>query len=216
MGLTRAKIRNIEANEEFECLFNPTEYTIAKTNTWQARPVVGKNVPKLDFTGGGSRTLNMELFLDAFELQEKDVRSHVDKLWRLTMIDESNRSSSSQRSRPPTCLFQWGGSWSFRAVVTSLSVRYTLFMQDGTPVRATATVSLEEASDEADQPGTNPTSYSESGMRRRTVRPKDTLALIAYEEYGDSSKWRHIAEANRLDDPLDIEPGQMLAIPALS
>jgi hypothetical protein len=216
MGLTKATLTNLDTNDKIECLFNPTEYTIAKSNTWQAKPVVGRNVPKLDFTGGGSRTLNVELMFDVFEEAGKDVRDHINKLWTLTMIDESKKSSETNRSRPPLCLFQWGGNWHFKAAVTSLSVRYTLFRQDGTPVRAIATVALEEASDESDQPGTNPTSYAEAGMKRREVKPRDTLALIAYQEYGDSAKWRRIAEANRLDDPSDIQPGQILAIPSLS
>ncbi|HTQ09536.1 MAG TPA: LysM peptidoglycan-binding domain-containing protein [Fimbriimonadaceae bacterium] len=215
MGLTKATLTNLDSNEKIECLFNPTEYTIAKSNTWQAKPIVGKNVPKLDFTGGGSRTLSLQLMFDVFEQSGADVRTHIDKLWTLTMIDEAKKSSETNRSRPPLCLFQWGGTWHFKAAITSLSVRYTLFRQDGTPVRAIATVSLEEAADDSDQPGTNPTSYSPSRMRRREVRPKDTLALIAFEEYGDSSKWRPIAEANQIDDPMEIVPGQILAIPGL-
>jgi hypothetical protein len=216
MGLTKATITNLDTNHKITVMFNPTEYTIAKSNTWQAKPIVGKNVPKLDFTGGGSRTLSIELMLDVFEEKGGDVRVHVDKLWELTMIDEARASSATNRSRPPLCLFQWGGNWHFKAAITSLSVKYTLFRQDGTPVRAIATASLEEAADENDQPGTNPTSFSNSRMKRREVRPKDTLALIAFEEYGDSTKWRSIAEANRLDDPTDLQPGQILAIPSLS
>jgi hypothetical protein len=215
MSLTKATLTNVDTNEQITCLFNPTEYTIAKSNTWQARSVVGRNVPKLDFTGGGSRTLNLELMFDVFEESGADVRTHIDKLWQLTMIDDAQASSQTNRSRPPLCLFQWGGNWHFKAAITSLSVRYTLFRQDGTPVRAIATVTLEEAADDNDQPGTNPTSYAEAGMRRREVKHRDTLALIAFQEYGDSTKWRPIAEANRLADPSDIEPGQILAIPSL-
>lgn len=213
MGLTKATITNLDTNAVIECLFNPTEYSIAKSNNWQPKPVVGKNVPKLDFTGGGSRTLTVELFFDVFEA-DGDVRSHVNKLWDLTMIDESNKNDKTKKSRPPLCLFQWGPDWHFKAAVTSLNVRYTLFKQDGTPVRAVASVSLQEAEDDKEQKGTNPTSYAEPGHRRRIVRPHDTLPLIAYEEYGDPNKWRVIADANRLDNPAAIEPGQVLAIPA--
>ena len=213
MSLTKATITNLDTKEKIECLFNPTEYTIAKSNTWEAKTVVGKNVPRVDFTGGGARTLTLELFFDVYETKGADVRSHTNKLWELSMIDEGKKNSSTKRSRPPFCLFQWGGTWHFKSVVTSLSIRYTLFRADGTPVRATANVTLQEAADEKDQPGTNPTSFSEPGHRRREVRPKDTLAGIAFEEYGDSGKWRAIAEANAISDPLGIREGQVLAIP---
>jgi nucleoid-associated protein YgaU len=215
MALTKATITNLDTKSKIECLFNPTEYTIAKSNSWEPKPVVGKNVPRLDFAGGGARTLNLELFFDVFEKAGQDVRTHVNQLWDLTMIDEKEKNPATDRSRPPYCLFQWGGTWYFKAVVTSLSVRYTLFRQDGTPVRATASLSLQEAEDETDLPGTNPTSYAEAGHRRRIVEPHDSLPLIAYQEYGDASKWRAIAEANRLSDPSAIKPGQVLAIPPI-
>jgi hypothetical protein len=214
MGLTKATLTNLDTKEKIECLFNPTEYTIAKTNTWKPKPVVGKNVPKLDFSGGGSRTLTLELFLDVFEKKGGDVRKHVDKLWDLTMIDEKKvKNQKTKRSRPPLCLFQWGPNWSFKAAVTSLSVKYTLFRQDGTPVRATASITLQEAQDEKEQKKQNPTSGSPPGYRRREVRPHDSLPLIAYEEFGDAGHWRSIALANGIDDPLAISPGQILAIP---
>lgn len=216
MGLTKATIKNLDTNEVIQCLFNPTEYSIAKTNNWEPKNVVGKNVPKMDFTGGGSRTLSLELFFDVFEQQGADVRTHIDKLWKLTAIDENLKNQETNRSRPPMCLFQWGGTWTFQAVMTSLSVRYVLFRQDGTPVRAIASVTLQEASDEKDLPGTNPTSGSiQPGRKRREVRPHDTLALIAHEEYGDPGKWREIAGENGIDDPLSIRPGQILSIPPL-
>lgn len=222
MGLTKAKLINRNNNHEIEVLFNPTEYTIAKTNTWASKPNVGKNVPKRDFTGGNSRKLDMELFLDVLETgpadhprlnTKADVRTHVDALVALTLIDPAKKNPKTKKARPPLCLFQWGGHWSFQAAVTSLSVRYTLFREDGTPVRATAKISLEEAEDETEQKGTNPTSYAEPGRKRREVRPFDTLPLIAYEEYGDPTQWRRIAEDNRLDNPFALKAGQILSIP---
>jgi nucleoid-associated protein YgaU len=33
---------------------------------------------------------------------------------------------------------------------------------------------------------------------------------------GDSTRWRSIAEANELEDPLALRPGTLLAIPELS
>lgn len=213
MGLTKATITNLDTHEVVTCLFNPSEFTVNKANSWQPKPVVGKNVPRLDFTGGGSRILTMELFFDVYERPGGDVRTYIDRLWKLTLIDEKTRNKATRRARPPLCIFQWGGHWSFKAAVTNLSVRYTHFRQDGTPVRATANITLQEAEDEKDQPGTNPTSYSEPGYKSRKVEPQDTLDRIAFEEYGDASQWRRIAVANHLDDVLDLVPGQVLAIP---
>lgn len=215
MSLTKATLTNVDKNVQVECLFNPNEYTIAKTNAWQQQRSSGREVPELTFTGGQSRTLTMDLFIDVYEKSGGDARKEVEKLWELARIDKSLTNQTTGQGRPPIVMLQWGGHWHFKAAITSLSVRFTLFRADGTPVRATASITMTEAEDENDQPGTNPTSYAEPGYRRRLVRPRDSLQLIAYEEYGDSAKWRPIAEANKIDDPLSIVPGQTLAIPVL-
>jgi len=77
-------------------------------------------------------------------------------------------------------------------------------------------VTLQEAEDDTEMAGTNPTSFAELGRKSRQVRPHDSLALIAYEEYGSPTLWRHIAEDNNIDNPLDLQPGQILSVPALS
>jgi nucleoid-associated protein YgaU len=48
-----------------------------------------------------------------------------------------------------------------------------------------------------------------------TVVSGDSLSRIAQREYGDSSQWRKIFEANRdqIKDPNLIHPGQSLRIP---
>jgi nucleoid-associated protein YgaU len=47
------------------------------------------------------------------------------------------------------------------------------------------------------------------------VKSADRIDIIASEEYGDAGKWRPIADANHLDDPDQLIPGEVLIIPAL-
>ena len=57
MGLEKLIIQSSDKPEaKLTCLFNPTEYSIAKTNNWKTKDNVGKNVPQVDFTGGGARS----------------------------------------------------------------------------------------------------------------------------------------------------------------
>jgi nucleoid-associated protein YgaU len=46
-----------------------------------------------------------------------------------------------------------------------------------------------------------------------TVAAGDTLGWIAYQEYGDSSRWRLIADANRLQTVRRLVPGSVLVVP---
>jgi nucleoid-associated protein YgaU len=43
----------------------------------------------------------------------------------------------------------------------------------------------------------------------------DTLAGIAYVEYGNPNLWRAVAELNGIDDPMRLRPGQRLMLPTV-
>ena len=227
MGLTKATLVNVDTKERIAVLFNPTQYVYNKTTTWgeaKANPtphatsktVKGLNLKKREFQGGNPQTLTMDLFFDVLEQPGADVRKlYIEKLIAFVKVDSARKNTKTQKGRPPLCRFEWGSNAYFSAAMTSLKVSYTLFREDGVPVRATASVTLEEVEDEDLQKKQNPTSFSEPGRKRREVRPQDTLATIAYEEYGDPTKWRLIADDNRLDDPMAIRPGQVLSIPTV-
>jgi nucleoid-associated protein YgaU len=215
----RAVIINEDTGEEVECLFKPKEYTFAKTNSWQADPKAGHNVPHLKFGGGQPSTLQMELLFDTYMRgrpngKPVDVRhEYTDKLWKLMLVKEDKRHPKSNKAEPPKVRFQWGTTWSFVAVITSLQQKFTLFDTDGTPVRAVVTIAFQQLKDAAELAGQNPTSGAVGGERLWTVTEGDTLDWIAYKEYGNTARWRHIAEANRLTHVRRLTPGTILVIP---
>jgi nucleoid-associated protein YgaU len=45
------------------------------------------------------------------------------------------------------------------------------------------------------------------------IQKGETLDRISARHYGDSTKWRLIAEANGITDPLTLRPGAFLSIP---
>jgi len=214
-GLEKAVIINLDTGETVDCMFRPKEYTFTKSNTWQAQMITGKNTPKVEFSGGQAMKLQMELFFDTYELG-KDVRKlYTDKIWRLMMINPSNMDKGN-KGWPPQCEFRWGLSWSFRAVITDISQKFTLFLADGTPVRSTMNVTFLQAAETGVFPGQNPTTVSKPGYKTRRVKEGETLDSIAFDEYGDAGQWRYLADVNRLDNPRQLEPGQVLAIAPLN
>ncbi len=56
-----------------------------------------------------------------------------------------------------------------------------------------------------------------SSMKTYTVKPGDTLSKIAREYLGNANEYMRIFEANKdqLSDPDQIQPGQVLNIPAM-
>ena len=133
------------------------------------------------------------------------------------MIDRNLRdqATNSGMGRPPQCRLEWGRDtrFHFECYVTDCSVKFLLFTADGVPIRATATLTLKEVKDPTDLARQNPTSGGEPGRHVHVVREGERLDWIAYEHYGDASAWKRIAEANRLFDPLALQPGMSLTIP---
>ena len=60
----------------------------------------------------------------------------------------------------------------------------------------------------------NPTSGSQDVRRVHRTVAGDTLASVAYAEYGDPASWRALAAFNGIDDPLRVRTGTMLMLPA--
>jgi len=194
-----------EGQGSFQVLFNPNTYTVAKANQIAEAAVPGLEAPILQYVNGNTCTLDMELFFDTYE-EGTDVSDDTDQIYDLLLIDPGTHA-------PPICDIFWG-SFSFRGVLDHVSGKFTLFLSDGTPVRATLTVTFKEYIDVDQLVRVHPT-QSADHRKTRIVKSADRLDIIASEEYGDPEKWRPIAEENNLDDPDQLVPGHVLVIPAL-
>lgn len=213
-SLSHAKIINLDGGgAPIECLFNPKEYSFSKRNTWTAGQTKGQNMPQLEFSGGQAATLQMQLFFDTYAAGRDVRKKYTDAIWKLMLVDPSLKDPKTKKSRPPKVRFQWGAAWSFDAVITSITQKFTLFLPNGTPVRATLDVTFQQIKDDALMPKQNPTSGGVGGERVWIVSEGDTLAWIAYKEYGDSNEWRRIADANQLTQVRRLVPGAVLEIP---
>ncbi|MGH3823470.1 MAG: LysM peptidoglycan-binding domain-containing protein [Pseudonocardiaceae bacterium] len=191
--------------------FNPKELSVSKTAKWSRNAQKNsKNSGVPEFRGPEPCKLTLEMFLDASDTQGKSVVETAEQLFRCCV--PTAESHAKKKSNPPWVIFRWGGLSSFTGYIASVNVKYTLFTPSGMPIRGTATVNLEEISKEEKKQ--NPTSGALSTHRVHTVRTGDTLASIAWGEYGDPAMWRAIAVANRIDDPMRLRAGSSLLIPA--
>ena len=110
-------------------------------------------------------------------------------------------------------VLHWGSTASFPAFITSVSAKLTLFSADGTPVRASCAVQLEEMPGEEFR-RQNPTSGSYEVRRSHRTIAGDSLASVAFAEYGDPAAWRALAAFNGIDDPLRMPTGTLLLLPS--
>lgn len=193
--------------------FNPKEYTLQKSASWQRSPVRGAAQTAMpEFTGAQPRSLALELFLDESDTTSGDVAKDVELL--LSCLTPLPDTVDANTPSPPFVRFSWGSTISFIGVVRSVSARFSLFRPDGTAVRATCDLQLEELP--VQTPRQNPTSGGTGAPHLHVFVAGDSLPSIAYHRYGDPQRWRTVADANGIDDPARIPYGRRMVIPSLS
>lgn len=207
--LQKAEIFRVDdPSKKVVCQFNPKDYSITKAVKWVYRQVDGKNVGNPEFAGGEAQDFSVELWFDSTD-SGSDVRKKYQDLLKMAEIDQSSANATTGKGEPPQCKFQWGSYLSFTGVIKQITQNFILFKADGTPLRAKVGVTFSETPKQ--QSPQNPTTRTES-RKIWVVHEGQSLDWIAYREYGDPAYWRHIAETNDLDNPMDLHAGQVLKL----
>jgi hypothetical protein len=198
--------------ERIDFQFNPKELSLAKSARWTRQTVKGnkKSTPP-QYNGPEPSKLTLEMFFDASDVQDNSVVRRVERLF--TCCVPTTSSYQQNKASPPWVLFRWGGLTGFLSYISSVQAKYSLFTASGLPIRATCTVTLEELAGEA--PRQNPTSGGQVPRTVHVLVEGDTLAAIAYREYGDPALWRTVADVNGIDDPMRLRPGGRILLPSL-
>jgi len=206
MPLTKALLIDSVTRIPIPVMFNPPEYQLQVTNQFAEVGIPGLGSSLLQFVRGSAKTLTMELFFDTTHLGI-DVRLHTGMVLNLTSLN-------SETHAPPPLLFVWG-SLIFPCVLESVTQTFDFFNALGMPLRARLNVTLKEHETLEDILGSNQL-LSADRTKQWLFKKGDTLQRIAAQEYGDPNKWRPIAEANNIDNPLTIAVGRALKVPALT
>jgi hypothetical protein len=195
-----------------EVCFNPKEYSLEKSVEWDAEKAF-TDAPQPEFKAPKPMTLSVTLQFDTYEertnVRDKWVRQ-IEKLTMMTkQFDKDGKNASKtdkQKYRPPVILFVWG-RFTFKGVVESLSQKYTMFLSDGTPVRAECGLKLRNVIDNNVDKGESQTFSAAGKGKPYKVEDGDRLDLIAANELGDAGRWAEIAAMNDIVDPGNIADG---------
>lgn len=211
-----------ELGSAIKVMFNPTEYNLQSGVNYGSVNVPGMDGPITQFISGQQDTLTVQLMFSTYQPprfdpsqnkavavsddQMEDVSVRTKKIYDLTKIKGALH-------RPPVCTFKWG-SLHFKGVVVDVKQRFTMFLSSGKPVRAVVDVTFKSLIDPITQKKYAPFE-SPDRTKYRVLDEGSSLWQLAYEEYGDADKWRVIAEANGIADPLSIKAGMEIRLPPL-
>jgi hypothetical protein len=117
--------------------YNPKELGVEQVIAWRA---VKWDGPSYDSVAAASRTMSFELMFDGIE-SGTPIEETVAALHKLSDVD-------AKLKRPPKVKVAWGAAGApgmmppFEGIIDSLGCTYTMFQEDGTPVRATISLKL--------------------------------------------------------------------------
>lgn len=208
------------AQDELEFQFNPEAITITRQQASTSTPVMGTENKQEDQNAspsGGESTLTLkEVIFDTYELKPTAsvYTNYIQKLEKFVGYDRDKHA-------PPYLVFTWGkfteqlpAYAALKCKLDNLTVDYTMFLNDGTPVRAKCNLTLRLGLTAKEQQEAKQKN-SPDHAKLVTVRRGQSLSDIAADEYDNPAEWRRIADANQIDDPMALAPGMKLIVPPI-
>ncbi len=204
--LEKAKIKVLEGPnaKEIAVMFNPSDYNIS---SFIAKP---KESSSFQFNTVSIGDFSVSLFFDTYENQSnQNVKSVTKEISDLIMPVVEGKDTK----RPPICLFVWG-DFCYQGIVTQVDQKFTMFLENGTPVRSTLDLTFTPyISQELDKK----LKAKEACRKLWMVKSGDRLDLIAYHAMRDPMLWPEIATVNGITDPLafpaQADIGRSIIIP---
>lgn len=203
MGVIKAVFFNLDesASTPIPVMFNPPEYNIRNTNKFIEINTPGVQFPKLQFISKEIEEINMTFFFDTSE-QGIDVQMASQPVVNLAKARKDTKT-------PPKLLLVWG-TLAFSCVMTSVVQTFKAFSAIGFPVRSDVKVTLK---------GYNKldgiiSKISDNVITKtiHTISTAKNICEVASNTLGDERKWKQLAKANNMSNPLNIKSGMKIKI----
>jgi hypothetical protein len=189
-------------------MFNPEKYTMDYEAVFSDIEVAGDVGSELQFDRIAPRTFNFEFLVDGTGAsgEKREVLADI-------ILFRNTCGFIGEEHRPSFLIIQWG-TLLVRCVLTKLTIDYTLFRPDGTPLRATLKASFKE--------------YTLPVLRElqsflsspdvthvRTVAADDRLDLMSYKIFKDSKYYMELAKVNNLNHFRKLKLGEKIVFPPI-
>ncbi len=201
----------------FTVWINPASYSYKQTISYNDRQAQGSSGPSPEFNRVADEEISFDLMFDATGVipppggqtsYSHGVADGISQFMALAATMNGGIHS------PNYLILAWA-QLQFQCVLTSMNINYTLFMPDGTPLRAKMAAVFQSYTSER-QLAKEAKKASPDMTHLVTVTAGDTLPLLCYQIYGASGYYLKVARHNRLLDFRALVPGTQLVFPPLA
>ncbi len=229
--LAKAELRELDANFQNEInrgswmtvQFNPESLKVSFANQLQTPSGAGdqRGTPARQFVGAGTTKLAVQLYFDvtaplpAASSSETDVRKLTGKV--AYFITPGQTNDSPPKYVPPSVRFLWG-SFQFDGLMDSMEETLEFFSNEGRPLRASVSITLSQQKITAFvfRPAANPPTAAATpggrapGTSPMTQAPAGSTVQGLAASAGSGADWQSIAQANGIENPRILQPGQLI------
>jgi nucleoid-associated protein YgaU len=194
-------------------MINPSSYKLNSSINYTENKSKGTSSASPKFANAGKDTMDFETTYDgtgtirAGKGPPPSVRAQLDQLKQTVFTYQGSIH------QPNFLKIVWGGTV-FKCRLSSFTIDYKLFAPSGQPLRAKVSlkfigyVSVEEEALENNQSSPDLTHLVE-------VKAGDTLPLLCYKIYNDSSYYQKVAKINGITNFRSLTPGIKLEFPPI-
>lgn len=203
-------VATVNGDTPFEALINPAGYTHSSSIDYAENKALGPGGEKKYSKSNPDKIEFKELILDGTGVVEGTTMSVRAQIALLRKVAYDYNGSEHE---PPVVEVSWGPLL-FKARMEALKVNYTLFKPSGEPLRAKMDLAF-TAFNSTDQVFRSASLESPDLTHLVEVKAGDTLPMLCYRIYKDSSYYLAVARLNQLHNFRQLQPGQLLRFPPL-
>lgn len=202
-----------EADDSIEALINPETYTVGyKINFSDGGQGQGTSGKQLKYENTEPADMSFEFLFDNTGIIDGEPRDSVAddlKHFKQMLVDYQGDSHEPRHFK-----LVWGNTI-FKGRVTAVDIIYKLFNADGTPIRATAKVTL-KSSIEEEKRAAKEDKQSPDLTQTVLVKAGDTLPQLCYQAYGDPRYYLQVADRNGISNFRTLAPGTRIVLPPIA
>lgn len=206
--------------DTFEAMYNPETFSQKYAIEYGRNQGFNSSGKRVNFAYNKPKELNLKLVLDGTGVEEMGLT----KLARKTVSERVKQfldmtfQMNGKIHEPNYLLVEWGGKEDggliFSCRLGDVTVSYTSFDRDGSPLRAELDINLISDEDVSKRKAKENKS-SPDLTHSVIVKAGDTLPLLTQQVYGTSTYYLRVAQINNLNDFRNLTPGQELFFPPL-
>jgi hypothetical protein len=203
---------DIEASA-IRLMINPSSYKLNSAIEYTDNVAQGNTAHDPKFKSAGPDTLDFETIFDSTGAIATDKKSNKSVQGQIDDLKKTVYNYQGKEHQPYFAKIIWG-ELIFRGRLTSFSVDYKLFAPSGKALRATVKLSFKRYVSPPEEEKKKANS-SPDLTHLVEVKAGDTLPLLCYKIYKDSSYYQKVAKINGLSGFRSLQPGTMLEFPPI-